>query len=217
MDLAELEYFNWDPEGSPVSIHLHLDAIDGIVRDVAEGFKSLPRRGLEVGGLLLGRVETGDRPRIWIEKYQRIECEHKFGPQFILDEGDKAGLEQAAASILAGGELAIVGLYRSHTRDGFQLEDPDFELTRRYFSDSSDLVLLIKPLSLSDISAQFYVHDASGGAQAGGRTFSVSGARDHSSGANGRKKGGESARRRSPRTPQACTRFCSHPRSFFKP
>jgi TonB family protein len=171
MALAGAAYFDWDPAGSPVSIHMHMEALAGLVRDVAEGFKSLPRRGLEVGGLLLGRVEAGERPTVWIERYQRISCEHKFGPQFVLDESDKAELEKAAAGILEGGELAVVGLYRSHTREGFQLEEPDFDLVRRYFSDASDLILLIKPESATDISARFYVHDKDGGAQTAGDPF----------------------------------------------
>jgi TonB family protein len=171
MDLTEAGYFDWDPAGSPVSVHMHPDAVDGLVRDVSEGFKSLPRRGLEVGGLLLGRIESGDRPTVWIERYQRISCEHQFGPQFILDDSDKAELEKAAGAILAGGELAVVGLYRSHTREGFQLEEPDFELVRRYFSDPSDLILLIKPEGASDSSARFYVHGGDGGAQTAGDAF----------------------------------------------
>ena len=171
MDSTEAGYFDWDPAGSPVSIHMHLDAVDGIARDVAEGFKSLPQRGLEVGGLLLGRVEAGDRPTVWIDRYQRIPCDYKFGPQFLLDDAGKAGLETAAAGILAGGELAVVGLYRSHSRAGFQLEEPDFELIRRYFSDPSDLILLIKPENASDISARFYAHGRDGGAQTAGDPF----------------------------------------------
>ena len=73
MDLTEAEYFDWDTAGSPVSIHMHLDAVDGMVRDVAEGFKSLPRRGLEVGGLLLGRVEAGERTLLTIAKKAATE------------------------------------------------------------------------------------------------------------------------------------------------
>ncbi len=171
LGLTDTEYFDWNPEDSPISVHMHLDAVDGILRDVNEGFESLPRRGLEVGGLLLGRVESGDKPAVWIERYQRIPCEHKFGPQFLLDDADKVELEKAAAGILAGGDLAVVGLYRSHTRDGFQLEPPDFDLIGRYFSDASDLILLIKPESPTSISARFYVHDSDGGARGAGEPF----------------------------------------------
>jgi hypothetical protein len=138
---------------------MHLDAVDGIVRDVIEGFKTLPRRGLEVGGLLLGRVVPGDRPTVWIERYQRIPCEHRFGPQFVLDEEDRHALESAAVDISQSGELSVIGLYRSHTRGGFGLEEPDFDLMNRYFADSSDLILLIKPENMVDVWARFFARD----------------------------------------------------------
>jgi hypothetical protein len=170
LDLTDIDYSEWNPEGSPVSIHMHLDAVDGILRDLNEGFESL-----EVGGLLLGRVKQGDkpgdRPAVWIDRYERIPCGHKLGPRFLLDAPDHASLEKAANDILAAGELAVVGLYRSHLRDGFDLEDPDFDLIRRYFSDSSDLVLLIKPRSPSDVLARFYVHNTDGGARPAGDPF----------------------------------------------
>lgn len=171
LGLTDAEYLHWNPEDSPVSVHMHLDAVDGIVRDVIEGFESLPRRGLEVGGLLLGRVQPGDKTTVRIEQYQRVACEHKFGPQFLLDTADQLELEKSAGAILAGGELSVVGLYRSHTREGFQLEVADFELIRRYFSDASDLILLIKPESLTRIFARFYVHDSNGGARPAGEAF----------------------------------------------
>jgi len=161
-DALEVEYFDWDPADAPVSIHIHLDAVDGIARDVIEGLKTLPRRGLEVGGLLLGRVDRGDRREVWVERYQRMSCQHRFGPQFVLDEGDRGALEAAAGSILEGGELSVVGFYRSHTRAGFQLEEPDFDLVRRYFSEPSDLILLIRPESMIEISAQFFVAECDG-------------------------------------------------------
>ncbi|HEY6577863.1 MAG TPA: energy transducer TonB [Rhizomicrobium sp.] len=170
LDLTGIDYSEWNPESAPVSIHMHLDAVDGILRDLNENIVAL-----EVGGLLLGRVKPGtkpgDKPGVWIDRYERIPCAHKLGPRFLLDSPDQVALEQAAGDILAAGEVAVVGLYRSHLRDGFDLEGPDFELIRRYFSDSSDLVLLIKPRSPSDVSARFYVHDEGGGARPAGDPF----------------------------------------------
>jgi TonB family protein len=163
------DYLDLNPADSPVTVHMQLEAVDGITRDVVEALKA-SLQDLEVGGLLLGRVEKGDRTTVWIERYQRIECAHLSGPHFILDDQDRAELEKAAAGILQGGETAVVGLFRSHTREGLQLEEPDFDLIGRYFSDPSDLVLLLKPENASDISARFYVHE-SGGAQPIGEAF----------------------------------------------
>jgi|GEM_PF-2582133 len=180
IELVELDYFDWDPEGSPVSIHMRLDAVDGIIHDVTEALKTLSRPAPEIGGLLLGRVEAGDRPTVWIERYRSIPCGYRAGPRFVLDDKDNAGLEKEAAGVLSAGELSVVGLYRSHTREGLQLDEPDFDLIRRYFSDPSDLVLLIKPLSIIKdgplrMSGRFYAREAESGAQPAGAAFPFEG------------------------------------------
>ena len=167
----DLEYLNHEPEAAGVGIHMHLDAVDGIARDVIEGFKAIPRRGVEVGGLLLGKVIGSEHPDVWIERYQRLECQHRFGPPFVLDKQDHAALEEAAQHIAASTELSVVGLYRSHTRPGFQLEESDLELVDRYFSDSSDLVLLIRPENTADIEARFFARDESGEMRPMGNPF----------------------------------------------
>lgn len=161
-DPVDVEYLHHEPEGAGFGIHMQLDAVDGVARDVIEGFKAIPRRGVEVGGLLLGKVIGSEHPDVWIERYQRLECHHRFGPQFVLDEQDHAALEAAAQSIATATELSVVGFYRSHTRSGFQLEPSDLELVDRYFSDVSDLVLLIRPQNTVDIDAQFFARDGSG-------------------------------------------------------
>jgi len=171
MDPVEIQHLEWDPADSRVSIHMHPGVVDGIAHDVFESFG----KRLEVGGLLLGRVVAGPRPAVWIERYQRVSCEHRFGPRFILDSGEIAALEESATNILASGELAVVGLYRSHTRPGFQLEESDFDLIRRYFSDPSDLVLLIRPQPGNRIFAQFHAWDAGGSSHPVGEEFPFSG------------------------------------------
>lgn len=171
----DVEYLNHEPEAADVGIHMHLDAIDGIARDVIEGFKAIPRRGVEVGGLLLGKVIGSEHPDVWIERYQRLECKHRFGPPFVLDQQDHAALEEAAQRIAASTELSVVGLYRSHTRPGFQLEESDLQLIDRYFSDSSDLVLLIRPENTADIEAQFFARGESGEMRPLGSPFAFRG------------------------------------------
>jgi TonB family protein len=171
IESAQGNYLDLSPEGSAVSVHMHLDAIDGIGRDVIEGFRATPLGGIEVGGLLLGSVEPGDSPSIRIERYQRIPCNHRSGPQFVLDPEDMAGLEDVAEALLKSGELSVVGLYRSHTRPGLQPEVADFELIGRYFRDPSDLMLLLKPESMIEISARFFRREPAAGVQPVGPAF----------------------------------------------
>ncbi len=171
MDPVEIEYLEWDATGSPVSIHMNPGVVDGIAHDVIESFGTPSRPGPEIGGLLLGRVVAGPRPEVWVDRYQRISCAHHLGSGFILDNGEIAALEAAAANVLAAGELAVVGLYRSHTRPGLQLEEADFDLIRRYFNDPSDLVLLIKPENANRIIGQFHAWDNGTGAHPVGGEF----------------------------------------------
>src|SRR5712671_4848649 len=89
-------------------IRMHVDAIDGIARDVAEGLPS------EVGGLLLGVIEkNGERNTVRVERYQRIPCEHSFGPGFVLDPKDRTALEAAAGAAFEAGRMEGIGFYRS--------------------------------------------------------------------------------------------------------
>ena len=170
-DPIDEEYFTRESGEDSVAVHMHLDAVDGIARDVVEGFRAPPRRGLEVGGLLLGHVEPGVPPRVWIDRYQRLECEHRYGPQFALDARDIEELEKAATAIHQTSDLNIVGFYRSHTHPGFQLEETDHELIARYFSDPGDLILLIRPESITKISAQFFARNADGEVGPSGAEF----------------------------------------------
>jgi hypothetical protein len=175
LEAVEVEYFNWEPESAAVSVHMHLGAIEGMARDIIERVSRQPRPNVEVGGLLLGRLKPGDRPEVWIERYQRIPCAHSFGPKFVLDRDDMEGLEKAATTVLASGDIAVVGFYRSHARPGFELEESDFELIRRYFSDPSDLILLVKAASAANLAGRFYTWDALSGAQPVGGEFPFSG------------------------------------------
>jgi TonB family protein len=53
----------------------------------------------------------------------------------------------------------VVGLYRSHTGNGFDLRDADFKLIRRYFRDPSDLILLVRLGDDGKVAGRFHVWD----------------------------------------------------------
>jgi len=157
-DPIAAEYFTWKSAAGPLRVLIHLDAIDGLARDVIERSQGLP---VEVGGLLLGHANRGDKPSVWIERYQRIECEHRSGPHFVLTDDELAHLETRASELAASGDLDVVGFYRSHLRDGFGLDAPDRQLIARYFKDPEDLFLLIGPAS-GTLHAQFFLHGSAG-------------------------------------------------------
>src|SRR5579875_1127518 len=124
------EYFVWEVPGKPVSIHLHLDVIDRMQADVIRGFAAVPRRGAEVGGILLGVIEPGPVSSVRIEDFEEVECEHKSGPSYVLSDEDRARF-RAACDHWQPDEarpMYAVGFYRSHTRDSLALAPEDIEL-----------------------------------------------------------------------------------------
>jgi len=177
--MEALTRFVWHPADSTLSIDVHPDVMDGIARDALESLDSEPR-GTEIGGLLLGSVDrTSVGAKIRIERFHRIPCGHTMGPEFVLDQGDRAGLLKAATAILEasereGSELSAVGIYRSHMRPGLQLENSDLELIDAYFHDTFDILLVIKPQNGREITGQFYVRregDENSGMQPVGGAF----------------------------------------------
>ena len=136
-----------------VKILLSLEAIDRLAAAAMEGFKAVPRRGLEVGGLLLGRVE-GDC--VVVEDIEAVDSEHQRGPSWLLSEKDKQLLSATIARVNddANG-LRLVGLYRSQTRAGFAPADEDVTLMREYSSGDRPVFLLVKPEAVGRSTALF--------------------------------------------------------------
>jgi hypothetical protein len=155
-DSVEAEYFNWESADHRFMVHMHLDAIDGLARDVIESAEGV---AAEVGGLLLGQVGRGDRPVIWIERYQRVEIERRSRPDYVLETADHVAFERSARLLSTNSELTVVGFYRTQLRPGLQLEDSDLDLVARYFRDPEDLVLLLKAEQPHRIQARFFGRD----------------------------------------------------------
>jgi len=159
--LAEQEttptgYWNWEPAGKPIRILLSLDAVDRMLTTVIDGFGSVPKRGAEVGGLLLGsRSRFDGRLSVTIEDYLPVTCSHRFGPSFVLSDEDLGAFEGAIAQ-----NDNVVGFYRSHTRDGLALGAEDLQYCQQYFNGSDDVMLLIKPSAMKVSNAGFFYYQA---------------------------------------------------------
>ncbi|MGH9661053.1 MAG: hypothetical protein ACRD96_21070 [Bryobacteraceae bacterium] len=148
---GSLPYYVWQSPDRKTSIQLSFDVIDRILQDVMRGFGSLPRRGAEVGGILLGRGEPG---QVIIEEFELVECEYQAGPSFVLSDRDRAGLAEALEK-WSDKRLRVVGLYRSHTRKDLYLDDLDEALFRQFFGDPEQVFLVIKPFATRACVAGF--------------------------------------------------------------
>ncbi len=151
-----LPYYSWEPAGKLIAIHLYFDVIDRIIPEVMRGFTSLPRRGAEVGGLLLGRITPGARLEITVQDVEFVPCEYLSGPSFHLSGKDTEGLEEALSRRGVDEALTVVGCFRSHTRKDLFLDDQDVGLFAKYFSSPGNVFLLIKPYATRASTAGFF-------------------------------------------------------------
>lgn len=141
--------FLWEPPGKALSAYIDFDVVDRLGFDIMRGFGAVPRRGAEVGGILLGSAETTDRTVVRIEDYVPIDCEHARGPSFILSDRDRPAFEEALSRWAPAPDKRIyaVGLYRSNTRDLLQLSPEDIELIDQFFPQPGAVCLLVKPFA----------------------------------------------------------------------
>ena len=150
-------FFGWHPPDKRITIYLNVEICDGLGPRIFEGLKSLPRRGLEVGGLLLGWVEKGEELRVIVQDFEPFEAEHLRGPSYTLSAADRERLEQRIeywGSNATG--LSVVGYYRGHTRPGLYLDEDDFHIIREYFADPGQVCLLIRPSFTETSMAGFF-------------------------------------------------------------
>ena len=136
-------------------VHLSLDVVDRILADVMRGFGAVPKRGLEVGGLLLGAIEPGDPDVIRIESFESIDCSYKRGPSYLLANDDIGNFAEARRRL----EGEAVGYYRSHTREGMSLGAEDVQLMDEYFPSPSNVALLIRPYATKVSPAGFFMRE----------------------------------------------------------
>ena len=145
---ATSPYYVWKPAEKPISVQLQFDVVDRILLEVMRGFGAVPKRGAEVGGILLGTVEMhGDRFVVNVEAFEAVDCDHASGPSFILSEDDQAAFLESMDRWKRGPERRIyaVGYYRGHTRDGICLAAEDLAILEDLFPEATAIAMVIKP------------------------------------------------------------------------
>jgi hypothetical protein len=155
------DYYVWRVPGKPVAVHLHFDALEGILNEAMRGFGAVPKRGAEVGGLLLGTIEHGSVPVVRVEDFEAVECEYQRGPSYLL--GERAGAEFREACRRwqpdESRPVYAVGFFRSHTREGMSLGPEDLDLLDEYFPSPAHVALLVKPHGTKVSTAGFFFRE----------------------------------------------------------
>lgn len=155
-------YFVWDAPGQPVAIHLHMEVLDRLSAEAMRGFGAVPKRGAEVGGVLVGTIEPGrdGHPAIVrVEDFEPVECDYQRGPSYLFAEDGKAAFEDAVQRWQpdSSRDTHAVGYYRSHTREGMSLAREDIEILDEFFPDADNVALLVKPYGTKVSEAGFFV------------------------------------------------------------
>ena len=150
-------YYSWRVPDRPVTIQLRQSLMESIGDQVRDAFQSVPRRGAETGGILLGsRVLKAGNAVIMAEAVEPIECEHRGGPSFTLSENDRERLAAQIRRLKAEG-LVVVGLYRSHTGAGDAVPNAeDRVLLDKLSPGAAAAFILLHPRSLARIEGSLH-------------------------------------------------------------
>lgn len=141
-------YLWTSPDG--VSVNIKLDVVERMLMEVMRGFGAVPKRGAEVGGILLGAIDSASS-MVTIEDFAPVPIEYRRGPSYLLGEDD---IRTFDASLAAAGARAI-GFFRSHTRDGDGLTAEDTAFCGDRFLHPLSQVLLIRPYAVRVSQAGF--------------------------------------------------------------
>jgi hypothetical protein len=151
----------WEVPGKPISVRLNLDVVSRLGMAVQEGFKALPRRGLEIGGLLIGTARAaGNLTVVDVDDFEPVESEHATGPSYVLSDADRRLLKERIAAREATAKLPpVVGFYRSHSRPDFAITSEDAALFSTYCRKASDVFLLIKSNEVGPPTGGFIIRE----------------------------------------------------------
>lgn len=154
-------YYVWEAEGQAFEVHLSLDVIEGLRVEIMRGFGAVPKRGAEVGGLLLGTIERGAETVVRVEDFQAVPCGYTRGPSYLLSPEEAQAFEAAVEALRPEAEEAnyVVGYFRSHTREGFALAPEDIELMDALLPGPSAVALLVKPFATKASTGGFFFRE----------------------------------------------------------
>lgn len=154
-------YYVWEVPGQSVIVRVRLDVVDRLAAEVMRGFGSVPKRGAEVGGFLIGTIRPGVPAMVRIDDFEPVACEYRRGPSYQFTEEDGVALEDGWRRLQpsVSPSAYAVGYFRSHTRDGFSLASEDLELLDRLFPGPAHVALLIKPYATKVSVGGFFVRE----------------------------------------------------------
>jgi len=158
------EYVLWEISDKNVSIRVHGDVVDRLSTAIMRGLGAIPRRGAEVGGVLLGRAVLSEKLVVTVDDFEVVSCSYSRGPSFLLSPEEEAQFRETVAQWAPAPDRPVyaVGFFRSHTREGLRLSQEDLDLFNALFPRPTDIILLVKPALGKPGVAGFFFREAGG-------------------------------------------------------
>jgi proteasome lid subunit RPN8/RPN11 len=154
----------WRPPQFPFQILYSRLIVEQIRLAVADAYFLVPRGGLEIGGVLLGKHR--DR-QVQVLEHEPLECEHAFGPSFLLSPRDQQRLKDLLVKVRhRSSGLEPVGWYHSHTRSEICLTESDLDLHNRLFPEMWQVALVLRPATSQPTRAGFFFREPGGSIRA---------------------------------------------------
>jgi hypothetical protein len=153
--------WRWDVAGKPIAVELDLSLVDALGAEIVRAVGAVPRRGIEVGGILLGDIEAGDPALVHVRDFEAVPIEYMHGPSYVASDADFAKFAEAVRRprSSANGPVYAVGYYRSHTRDGLSLAPEDVKLFSELFPHPNAVILIVHPSVLHASTAGFFFRE----------------------------------------------------------
>ncbi|MGI8958418.1 MAG: hypothetical protein ACR2IV_01385 [Bryobacteraceae bacterium] len=155
-------YATWTQPGASFTVNYSLPLFHEIDFVVNEGYRRIPHGGIEVGGILFGRVDGNS---VTLDAFRNIDCEHASGPSFTLSERDIALVRQQLATAASDPELEglqLAGWFISHSRSELRMSDRETALFDELFPEPGKITLLIKPERFQPTRFGFLVREPDG-------------------------------------------------------
>lgn len=138
LETAQL-YVRWPAERARFAIEFRLDLVPQLSLELARG----SQQGIEVGGVMLGRILPGRTPTLRIEAIEMIRRRREDGPTFLLNPDQLNLFREICLAAKSSGRAAI-GLFRSQLRsDVLRPSAADRSLVCSQFGQDPHALLLV--------------------------------------------------------------------------
>jgi len=152
----------WHGTGGTPEVRCDASVLAEIAKLAMSGYSRYPWGGVEIGGVLFGRNESGS---VHICSIRPAECEHHYGPAFELSTKDCDAFERLLKLAEPDGELSEltpVGWYQSTSRRDLGLSDQARAFFHRFFPDPLQVAMVIIRSKRDPLSVAVFVHDSQG-------------------------------------------------------